>query len=131
MVGGQTAARRQAQVDAFERGDVPLLVGDMRAAGHGFTLATATQVLFVDYAWTPAEHLQAEDRAHRLGQTRAVTVTYLSALDTIDEDVEALLAQKLAMAGTLIDGAEPTGRLSFLDGLLEIVAGDRVTRPGA
>ena len=123
VVGGQTAATRQAAVDAFEASDaVRLLVGDVRAAGHGFTLAAATQVLFVDYAWTAAEHLQAEDRAHRIGQTRLVTVTYLSAVDTIDEEVEALLGQKLEVAARLIDGAAATGRMSFLDDLVEVLA---------
>jgi SWI/SNF-related matrix-associated actin-dependent regulator 1 of chromatin subfamily A len=123
VVGGQTSRTRQAQVDAFETDPaIGLLVGDLRAAGHGFTLAAASQVVFVDYAWTPAEHLQAEDRAHRIGQTRAVTVTYLSAVGTIDEDVEQLLAQKLEIAGFLIDGVAPLGRMSFLDDLLAIVA---------
>ena len=123
VVGGQSAATRQAAVDAFEGQEaVRLLVGDVRAAGHGFTLAAASQVLFVDYAWTAAEHLQAEDRAHRIGQQRLVTVTYLSAVDTIDEEVEALLGQKLEVAARLIDGAAPTGRLSFLDDLVEILS---------
>lgn len=123
VVGGQSSRTRQAAVDAFEHAEgVRLLVGDVRAAGHGFTLAAASQVLFVDYGWTAAEHLQAEDRAHRIGQQRLVTVTYLSAVGTIDEHVEALLGQKLEVAARLIDGAEATGRLSYLDDLVEILA---------
>lgn len=133
VVGGQTSRTRQAQVDAFETDPgIGLLVGDLRAAGHGFTLAAASQVIFVDYAWTPAEHLQAEDRAHRIGQARSVTVTYLSAVGTIDEDVEQLLAEKLEVAGRLIDGTAPSQRTSFLDDLLAVVSrAPRGSRPPA
>jgi SWI/SNF-related matrix-associated actin-dependent regulator 1 of chromatin subfamily A len=123
LTGAENAAQRQLAVDAFQHDPaVRVFVGNLVAAGVGVSLTAATQVLFVDYSFVPAQHLQAEDRPYRIGQLNAVTVTYLSAVGTLDEEIERLLAQKLALVSEAIDGELPRLSESFLDDLLAVLA---------
>ncbi|MFN3431655.1 MAG: DEAD/DEAH box helicase [Candidatus Sericytochromatia bacterium] len=122
VTGEDNAEARQAAVDAFQEDDsVRVFVGNLLAAGVGVSLTAASQVVFVDYSFVPAEHLQAEDRPCRIGQRHAVTVTYLSAQETLDEEIEQLLAQKLNVVSQAIEGVTPQLGASFLDDLLEIL----------
>jgi SWI/SNF-related matrix-associated actin-dependent regulator 1 of chromatin subfamily A len=74
-------------------------------AGVGMTLTRADTVVFAELAWTPAEVLQAEDRAHRIGQASAsVNVQYLILRDSVDESMWALLQSKLGTTGQVLDG---------------------------
>ncbi|MNK57192.1 RNA polymerase-associated protein RapA [compost metagenome] len=132
LTGEDGPAQRQAAVDAFQNDpEVRLFVGNLVAAGVGVSLTAATQVLFVDYSFVPAEHLQAEDRPYRIGQSNAVTVTYLSALGTLDEEIERLLAQKLAVVSEAIEGQLPQLQDSFLDDLLAVLAREPGMQPGS
>lgn len=122
LTGEDSAAARQASVDAFQDDEsVRVFVGNLQAAGIGVSLTAASQVVFVDYSFVPAEHLQAEDRPCRIGQRHAVTVTYLSAQETLDEEIEQLLAQKLNVVAQAIDGVTPMLGGSFLDDLLAVL----------
>ncbi len=128
LTGSDDALQRQAAVDAFQADpEVRVFVGNLVAAGVGVSLTAATQVLFVDYSFVPAEHLQAEDRPYRIGQRNAVTVTYLSALGTLDEEIERLLAQKLAVVSEAVEGVTPRLQESFLDDLLAVMAREPLT----
>jgi len=71
-------------------------VGNIRAAGTGITLTTASHVVFAELDWTPALHRQAEDRAHRLGQTGQVKVVYfvLDEANATDRYIFSLLEAK-------------------------------------
>ena len=60
-------------------------------AASALNLTAATQVVFNDLDWVPANHWQAEDRAYRIGQTRTVNVTYMVAGNTIDDFVRIVL----------------------------------------
>ena len=90
-------------------------------AAHGFTLTAASDVAFLELGWTPAEHDQAEDRAHRIGQTDSVTAWYLLAADTIDERMAALIDAKREVIGAVTDGRVPSD-VSMIDALLESYA---------
>jgi len=110
LLGRDRAARRDAEVQAFQDGSgPPLLVCSTAVAGHGVTLTRASNVCFLELGWTPAQHDQAEDRCHRIGQHDAVTAWYLLAAGTIDETIAELLHSKRAVVGAVTDGARDTG----------------------
>ncbi len=106
VVTGKTpAAMRQPLVDRFQNdSDVRVFVANIIAGGTGLNLTAATQVVFNDLDWVPANHWQAEDRAYRIGQTRTVNVTYFVARDTIDDFVQAVLETKAALVNAIVDG---------------------------
>ncbi len=117
LIGRDSAAAREAAVQAFQRPDGPqLLVGATRVAGQGITLTRASNVAFLELEWTPAMHDQAEDRCHRIGQHDAVTAWYLLAADTIDETMAELIQRKRGVIAAVTDGRRLDG-----DGLVEAV----------
>jgi chromatin-remodeling ATPase INO80 len=65
-----------------------------RAGGLGINLTAADTVVFYDHDWNPSNDSQAMDRAHRLGQTRQVTVYRLITRGTIDERIVQLARVK-------------------------------------
>jgi SWI/SNF-related matrix-associated actin-dependent regulator 1 of chromatin subfamily A len=105
LTGKTPAAARQALVDRFQTdADARVFVANIIAAGTGFNLTAATQVVFNDLDWVPTNHWQAEDRAYRIGQTRTVNVTYVVARDTIDDFVHAVLETKAALVNAIVEG---------------------------
>jgi DNA helicase INO80 len=70
-----------------------------RAGGLGINLTAADTVVFYDHDWNPSNDAQAMDRAHRLGQTRQVTVYRLITKGTIDERIVQLARVKKDVRG--------------------------------
>ena len=123
ILGSDTPEQRQEQVQRFQADGGPALcVCSMEAASHGFTLTAAANVAFLELAWTPAKHDQAEDRIHRIGQDRGVTAWYLLAAGSIDERVARLLDEKRVVVDAVADGAESDGR-ALVGALLAEMAG--------
>lgn len=92
---------RQFQEDKKTR--VALL--SITAAGVGLTLTKATVVLFAEMYWNPGSLLQAEDRAHRIGQRDCVLVKYLLAKKTLDVSMWNTVRRKLSVVGQSLTGA--------------------------
>jgi SWI/SNF-related matrix-associated actin-dependent regulator 1 of chromatin subfamily A len=86
--------------------DCNVFLGGIKSAGVGITLTAATHVLFVDFSWTPADHAQAQDRAHRIGTTMPVNIYQLSAQGTIDQLMTEILERKKMMFDVIIEGKE-------------------------
>lgn len=112
ITGEMSTSERQEAVDRFQQDpETRLLVANIRAGGVGITLTAASNVAFAELAWTPAEHEQAEDRCHRIGQDDSVTAWYLLAEDTIDTRIYTLLEKKRAVVDAATEGlAEAVGR---------------------
>jgi SWI/SNF-related matrix-associated actin-dependent regulator 1 of chromatin subfamily A len=106
VVTGKTpAGQRQSIVDRFQEDPrVRVFLANIIAGGIGLNLTAATQVVFNDLDWVPANHWQAEDRAYRIGQTRTVNVTYMVAAKTIDDFVQGVLERKGALVQAVVDG---------------------------
>jgi len=62
-------------------------------------------VVFLNCDWVPANHEQAEDRTHRIGQKGQVQVYYMLCADTIDEYMRDILKEKQQVADLVVDGA--------------------------
>ncbi|EAW09434.1 DEAD/DEAH box helicase [Aspergillus clavatus NRRL 1] len=89
---------RQSILDAFhERTDIPVFLLSTKAGGAGINLACANKVVIFDSSFNPQEDVQAENRAHRVGQTQEVEVIRLVTKDTIEEQIYALGQTKLAL----------------------------------
>ena len=132
ITGEHSATERDRAVQAFQKDDgVRLLVGNLQAAGTGITLTAGTHVVFNDLDWVPANHWQAEDRIHRIGQTRATFATYLYVPGTLDEYVAALLEQKAALVGVIEETSENRSSLlsDLVSATLDGVDPYRVERP--
>ena len=104
MLTGDTKDRAGA-VRSFQQGEVPVFLISLKAGGVGLNLTAADYVIHMDPWWNPAEEDQASDRAHRIGQTRPVTVYRLIFRDTIEEKIVALHERKRNLADSLLEGA--------------------------
>jgi SNF2 family DNA or RNA helicase len=105
VTGKVASGKRQQLVDRFQQDDgVRVFLANIIAGGTGLNLTAATQVIFNDLDWVPANHWQAEDRAYRLGQTRTVNVTYVVGVRTMDEFVQAVLETKTALVRSVVEG---------------------------
>lgn len=118
---GQTPEKdRRQRVTAFQDGDGDLFLISLRAGGVGLNLTAADYVIHMDPWWNPAVEDQAADRAHRIGQTRPVTVYSLIARHTIEEKIVSLHRSKRDLADSLLDGADLSGKMSA-DELLGLI----------
>lgn len=120
--GSTPAAERTARVDAFQGGAGDVFLISLKAGGVGLNLVAADHVIHLDPWWNPATLAQASDRAHRIGQTRSVTVIRLVAQGTIEEAILALHTAKRDLADDLLAETDAAARLSA-DDLLTLLRG--------
>lgn len=96
LTGSTDTNKRGEIVRRFqEDDDVRVIVASIRAASEGITLTASSTVVFVEFDWTPGRMLQAEDRAHRVGQKDNVSVYWLAVQGTIDEMLLSKILEKL------------------------------------
>ncbi len=104
IIGGQSDAARQADIDAFQDGHTKLMIAGLRAGSLGINLSRARYVVFAELDWSPAIHRQAEDRLHRIGQREAVFAYYLIGNGTLDGRVADILVDKGREMDGILDG---------------------------
>lgn len=86
--GGVAQDDRRAQIAAFnEDPKINIFLLSTRAGGQGINLASADTVILFDSDWNPQQDLQAQDRAHRIGQKRPVVVYRLATKGTVEENL--------------------------------------------
>ncbi|HUG70631.1 MAG TPA: DEAD/DEAH box helicase, partial [Pirellulaceae bacterium] len=83
--GSTPAKQRKERVEAFQAGKGDVFLISLKAGGLGLNLTAADYVMHMDPWWNPAVEDQASDRAHRLGQTRPVTIYRFVTKGTIEE----------------------------------------------
>lgn len=96
--------RRDTVADFQNRPDIFVFLLSTRAGGLGINLTAADTVIFYDSDWNPTIDSQAMDRAHRLGQTRQVTVYRLITRGTIEERIRKRALQKEEVQRVVITG---------------------------
>ncbi|MGQ0771938.1 MAG: DEAD/DEAH box helicase [Nitrososphaerota archaeon] len=103
IIGGQSDKERQHQIDSFQDGQTKLMIAGLRAGNVGINLTRAKYVIFAELDWSPAIHLQAEDRLHRIGQKNTVFAYYLMGNGTLDEHVAQVLVDKSYEIDAIMD----------------------------
>lgn len=102
---GQTRKRDEA-IERFKSGQADVFLISLKAGGVGLNLTEADTVIHYDPWWNPAAENQATDRAHRIGQKKAVFVYKLITENTLEEKILAMQAKKQA----LVDGVYRKGK---------------------
>lgn len=113
---GQTKIdERQDMIDQFyAEKDITVFLLSTKAGGAGINLACANKVVIFDSSFNPQDDIQAENRAHRVGQTREVEVIRLVTRGTIEEQIHALGETKLALDDR-VAGATTAGSADQMD----------------
>lgn len=107
VVGADDYKSRQNAVDEFQNNaSVKVFLANIKAGGVGITLTAASIVMFADMDWSPETHRQAEDRAHRIGQTGTVNVYYYIISGTIEDDIAEILNEKKNLMDKIVDGRD-------------------------
>lgn len=125
--GTVPAIKRQSIVDKFQKDPgVKLFIGQLQAAGVGVTLTASHVVITIEWGQTAAQHLQAEDRIHRISQTSDRCLCYyLIVKDTIDEGGLASISQHYQDIKAVLDGDTSA---KFLDLDASMIANVRTRR---
>jgi len=104
-ITGETEKKERINlVNRFNEDETPVFLVSLKAGGTGLNLTGADIVIHFDPWWNLAMQNQATDRAHRIGQTRPVTVYKLIAKDSIEEKILELQEQKEALGSAVLSG---------------------------
>ena len=106
--GGVPKKHRDDMVERFqqENGGPPIFLLSLKAGGTGLNLTRANHVFHFDRWWNPAVENQATDRAHRIGQRRAVEVHKFLCLGTVEEKIDEMIERKKQIAGAVVGTGE-------------------------
>lgn len=120
--GGVTPAKRQEIVERFSRREFRVLICNIQAAGTGLDglQSVCSNMVFVEYPDRYTDIEQTVSRLERMGQTMPITVTYLMAPGTIDEDYRGMLESKRTITQTVNRG---TSEIEFLKNKLKMKDG--------
>ncbi|KAL1656016.1 hypothetical protein SLS61_001580 [Didymella pomorum] len=103
--GGTGRARRNLDIRLFNQAgsDYKVMLLSTRAGGLGINLTSAQDVIFLDEDWNPQITLQAEARAHRIGQTKPVTIYKLCTQGTVEEQMMGRIRKKLYLSAKITE----------------------------
>lgn len=118
ITGSDSTEKRQQTVDDFQNKKINIVVCNIIAAGVGLTLTASDTVIFNDFDWTPANHAQAEDRIHRIGQNQKCNIYYMYADNAeMDRKLSLILEKKLANINQIIDNDSSNMFNELIEGL--------------
>ena len=111
--GSTSFEDRQEQIDDFNSDpDIFIFLLSTRAGGLGLNLTAADTVIIYDSDWNPQQDLQAQDRCHRIGQTKPVVVYRLITANTVDQRVVEVAYEKRRLEKMIIHKEKFKGRLN-------------------
>ena len=121
--GGTGVGERRAVVERFQADDgPPFLILSLKAGGTGLNLTGASHVIHFDRWWNPAVENQATDRAFRIGQRRNVLVHKFITRGTVEERIDAMIADKRQLADDVLGGEQEISLTELADDdLLDLV----------
>lgn len=104
MDGSTPVGERQSLIDRFNRDtSIPVFLLSTKACGLGINLTAADVCIMFGQDFNPFNDLQAEDRCHRIGQKKKVTVFKMVAAATVDEDIYAMQERKAKMNAAIME----------------------------
>ena len=109
--GAVTGKKRQAAIDKFSSPDSTIFVMllSTRAGGVGINLTAADTVVIFDSDWNPQNDIQAQARAHRIGQTQSVKVYRLLTCKTYEMEMFRAASMKLGLDYAIMHNMKGTG----------------------
>ncbi|KAJ6831477.1 DNA helicase INO80-like [Iris pallida] len=116
--------RRDMVRDFQHRSDIFVFLLSTRAGGLGINLTAADTVIFYESDWNPTLDLQAMDRAHRLGQTKEVTVYRLICKETVEEKILQRASQKNTVQQLVMTGGNVQGDLMKPEDVFSLIMDD-------
>ncbi|KAJ7554405.1 hypothetical protein O6H91_06G138700 [Diphasiastrum complanatum] len=123
--GSSTIMDRRDMVKDFQhRSDIFVFLLSTRAGGLGINLTAADTVIFYESDWNPTMDLQAMDRAHRLGQTKEVTVYRLICKGTVEEKIVKRASQKNTVQQLVMTGGHTQGDVFEADEVVSLLLDD-------
>ncbi|XP_022748348.1 DNA helicase INO80 isoform X1 [Durio zibethinus] len=123
--GSSTIMDRRDMVRDFQlRSDIFVFLLSTRAGGLGINLTAADTVIFYESDWNPTLDLQAMDRAHRLGQTKDVTVYRLICKETVEEKILQRASQKNTVQQLVMTGGHVQGDLLAPEDVVSLLLDD-------
>ena len=121
-ITGETSKKKRLEmVNDFNGNDIPVFLISLKAGGVGLNLTGADVVIHYDPWWNIAVQNQATDRAHRIGQTKKVTVYKLVVKNTIEEKILKLQESKRDLADSIISGDNAGMSSISKDELMELL----------
>ncbi|KAL6710197.1 hypothetical protein ACN47E_009988 [Coniothyrium glycines] len=106
--GSSARARRNLDIRLFNQPEshYKVMLLSTRAGGLGINLTSAQDVIFLDEDWNPQITLQAEARAHRIGQTKKVTIYKLCTQGTVEEQMMSRIRKKLYLSAKITEAMQ-------------------------
>jgi SWI/SNF-related matrix-associated actin-dependent regulator 1 of chromatin subfamily A len=124
--GSCSKPHRQKAVDDFQENEkIRVFVGNLKAAGVGITLTSAEAVIMNDLSFVPAEHAQAEDRSHRIGQKNSTSVYYPLFENTIEGAIYDILNRKKKIISTVMGDDTMMDDASAIEEMLNMISSKR------
>lgn len=109
LMGATDVSERQNLIDEYNSDpSIPVFLLTTGAGGTGINLTAANKVIIFDMSDNPQDDIQAENRAHRLGQTREVEIVRLLGRDTVEELIYSACQKKIQLAAR-VTGSEAAG----------------------
>ncbi len=124
ITGRENDSKKDMAAQAFMEGRTDLCVVSLRSAS-GLNLQRATCVVFGELDWSPAVHSQAEDRAHRIGQSDSLACYYLVSPRGSDSDMQDALGLKVSQFVQLMGDKVPDRDKEFM---MQSEARDRIRK---
>jgi SNF2 family DNA or RNA helicase len=104
--GSLSSKAREAEIKAFTNSPNPsVFLLTLKTGGVGLNLTKASFVVHIEPWWNPAVENQATDRAHRIGQTKAVTIYRMIVQDSVEEKIEILKTRKSELFESIVESS--------------------------
>ncbi|MCK9629485.1 MAG: DEAD/DEAH box helicase, partial [Bacteroidales bacterium] len=121
ILGTDDFAHRDRAVKLFQNDPSrQIIICSIKAAGVGLTLTASSRVAFIELPWHPADCIQCEDRAHRIGQEDSVQCLYFLGKNTIDEWIYSVIQEKWSICQAITGNTDDT-EVSVMDSVLELL----------